>query len=106
MRRLWKVIILLIILSPLGIIIPYFLRAGSAWGEWGPEKVKELIGYIPTGLEKLSSLGRPLLPDYNFKGWEEKPLIHQSFSYIVSGFIGVSIVVGITFLIGKVFSRR
>jgi len=106
MHRLWEVIILLVILSPLGIIIPYFLKAGSAWGEWGPEELKELIGYVPTGLERLSSLGKPLFPDYNFKGWEEMPLIHQSISYIVTGFIGIGIVAGITFLLGKILSRR
>jgi cobalt/nickel transport protein len=106
MRRLWKVIILLVILSPLGIIVPYLLKAGSAWGEWGPDEIKELVGYIPAGLERLSSLGRPLFPDYNLKGWEEKPLIHQSLAYIISGFVGVVIVAGVTFLIGRVLSRR
>ncbi|MGB9681433.1 MAG: PDGLE domain-containing protein [bacterium] len=106
MHRLWKIIILLVILSPLGIIIPYLVKAGSAWGEWGPDEIKELIGYVPAGLERLSSLGRPLLPDYNLKGWEGKPLTYQSIGYIISGLIGVGIVAGVAFLIGRALSRR
>jgi hypothetical protein len=106
MHKLWEVIILLVILSPLGIIVPYLVKAGSAWGEWGPEEIKNLIGYVPAGLERLSSLWNPILPDYNFKGWEEKPLLHQSVAYIVSGFIGVFIVGGVAMLIGRLISRR
>lgn len=106
MHRLWKVIILLVILSPLGIVVPYLLNAGSAWGEWGPEEIKELIGYVPSGLEKLSDLGKPLFPDYNLKGWEEKSLTYQSIGYIISGLVGIGIVVGVTLLLGKVLSRR
>lgn len=106
MRNLWKIIFIMIILSPLGIILPYLLNAGSAWGEWGPEELKELIGYVPEGLEKLSSLGKPIFPDYNLKIWENGSLLHQSLGYIISGFVGVGIVVLVSYLLGKVFSKR
>lgn len=106
MRKLWKIIFILVILSPLGIIIPYLFNAGSAWGEWGPEELKELIGYVPQGLEKLSSLSKPIFPDYNLKIWEEGSLLHQSLGYIISGFVGVGIVVLITYLLGKVLAKK
>jgi hypothetical protein len=106
MHRLWKIIVLLVIISPVGLILPYMFKAGSAWGEWSSEEIKELVGYIPAGLEKLSSLWNPILPDYNFKGWEERSILHQSIAYIVSGLIGVAIVSAVTILIGRLISRR
>ncbi|MGB9856805.1 MAG: PDGLE domain-containing protein [Dictyoglomaceae bacterium] len=106
MRNLWKIIFVLVILSPLGIILPYLLNAGSAWGEWGPEELKELLGYVPEGLEKLSSLGKPIFPDYNLSIWENGSLFHQSLGYIISGFIGVGIVVLVSYLLGKLLSKK
>ena len=47
--------LLLIILTPLGL-----LAAGTAYGEWAPEELKERVGYVPPGLEKLSDLWHAL----------------------------------------------
>ncbi len=102
MRKLWSIILFLLILSPLGIILPYIFNSKDAWGEWGPEDLKELIGYIPEGLEKLSSLSKPIFPDYNLKIWEDGSLLQQSLGYIITGLIGVGIVVLIVYLLGKV----
>ncbi|MEN2983781.1 MAG: PDGLE domain-containing protein [Dictyoglomaceae bacterium] len=102
MYKLWKGIIILVILSPLGIILPYLFNAGAAWGEWGSEEIKEFIGYVPEGLEKLEKLGKPLFPDYNLKIWEEAGLLEQSLGYIITGLIGVGIVVLVTYLLGKI----
>lgn len=106
MRKLWKGLFILILLSPLGIILPYLLNAGSAWGEWGPEEIKEMIGYVPEGLEKLSSILNPLFPDYNLKVWENGNLLQQSLGYIISGLIGVGIVVGIVYLLGRMLAKK
>ena len=54
--KLWIGVGALIILSPLGLIIPDHFKAGSAWGEWGADKIQKLVGYVPKGLGKLSSL--------------------------------------------------
>ena len=91
----------LIVLSPLGLILPDHFKAGDAWGEWGPEKFKDMIGYIPQGLEKLSSLWNAPMPDYAFKGWEGKPLTDMSFAYIVSAIVGIALIAAITFFLGK-----
>lgn len=101
MRKLWKGIIILAILSPLGIILPYIFNAGAAWGEWGPEELKELIGRVPEGLEKLSNLGKPLFPDYNLKIWEDGNLLQQSLGYIITGLIGIGIVSLVAYVLGK-----
>ena len=39
-RRLWVRIGILILLSPLGIILPDIFKSGGAWGEWGQKGLK------------------------------------------------------------------
>jgi len=73
--KLWIFIGVLIALSPLGLLLPEHFKAGSAWGEWGTDEMQELVGYIPKGLERLSSIWSAPIPDYAFKGWEEKSYV-------------------------------
>ena len=56
-------LVALIILAPLGL-----LAVGETFGEWGPEEVKEKLGFVPPGLEQLSSLWSAPLPDYALPG--------------------------------------
>lgn len=104
--KLWIFIVILAILSPIGLVMPNYFKAGVAWGEWGPEEIKGLVGYIPQGLYKLASLWSAPIPDYAFKGWEEKPLPSLSIAYIISAIAGVAIVVLIIFLAGKLFGAK
>ena len=104
--KLWIGLGILIVLSPLGLILPEHFKAGSAWGEWGTEEMQKLMGYIPKGLEKLSSVWNAPMPDYAFKGWEEKGLSHLSFAYIMSAILGIAIVVGIVILVGKLLVKK
>jgi len=104
--KLWIGLWILILLSPLGLILPEHFRAGDAWGEWGTDSVKELVGYIPKGLEKLSSLWSAPIPDYAFKGWEEKGLSHLSIAYIFSAILGIAVTVLAVMLIAKLLTKR
>ena len=104
--KFWIGIAILIILSPLGLILPEHFKAGSAWGEWGADEMQKLVGYIPQGLEKLSSFWNAPMPDYAFKGWEEKGLPHLSFAYIISAAVGVGIIIVIVFAIGKILAKK
>ncbi|PIZ12943.1 MAG: cobalamin biosynthesis protein [Elusimicrobia bacterium CG_4_10_14_0_8_um_filter_37_32] len=97
---------ILAVLTPLGLLIPDHFKAGTAWGEWGVDEIKELVGYVPKKLEKLSELWKAPLPDYAFKGWEEKGMAHLSFAYIVSAVVGICIIAAITMLIGKLLAKR
>jgi len=104
--KLWIGLGVLIALSPLGLLLPDHFKAGDAWGEWGTDGVKELVGYIPQGLEKLSGLWSAPIPDYAFKGWEGKGLGSLSFAYIFSAIVGISFIVLIVFLLGKVLAKK
>jgi len=103
--KLWIGLACLVVLSPLGLIIPDHFKAGSAWGEWGGDEMKELVGYVPLGFEKLAGLWNSPMPDYAFKGWEEKGLSQLSFAYIVSAVVGIVLVVFCMFLLGKILVK-
>jgi cobalt/nickel transport protein len=104
--KLWIGLGILAVISPIGLYLPDKMKAGSAWGEWGSDEIKELLGYVPKGLEKLSSLWNAPLPDYAFKGMEQAGLNHMSFAYVVSAAVGIGLCVGAGFLFGKVLVRK
>jgi uncharacterized membrane protein len=105
-KKLWIIVGILAVLSPIGIILPEKFKAGSAWGEWGTEEIKELIGYIPKGLEKLSSIWNAPIPDYAFKGWENLGVKHLSLAYILSAIIGIGFCVVLSYILGKILSNK
>ena len=104
--KLWMGIVVLIILSPLGLIIPAHFKAGSAWGEWSAGEIRKLVGYAPGGLERLSSLWKAPMPGYAFKGWESKGQGNLSFAYIISALAGTAAVVMVMVFIGKMLARK
>ena len=105
-RKLWWGLILLILLSPLGLILPEVFKSGPAWGEWSLEEIEKRVGFIPEGLKKLADLWYAPLPEYNVGGWEKKGLFHSSLGYILSGLLGVGAVVAVTLLLGKFMGKK
>ena len=99
-KKLWIGLAIMALLTPLGIYLPKKFNAGDAWGEWGPEKIKELLGYVPAGLKKLADFWKAPVPDYNFGG-ENTAMSTQVISYIISGIIGIAAVVILIYVITK-----
>lgn len=104
--KLWVGLGVLVLLSPLGIILPAKFSSGSAWGEWSTQEMKKLVGYVPAGMSKLSDQWKAPLPDYATKGQQNAPLRKQSSDYMLSGILGVAVIVGVTVVVGKVIARR
>ena len=96
----------LAVLSPLGLLLPEHFKSNTAWGEWGVDEIRELVGYIPKGLEKFSSFWSAPIPDYVFRGWEKKPLVNLSLAYIFSAVIGILICVGVALVLGIFLSKK
>lgn len=86
--------------------MPGYLHSHAAWGEWGIEEIRELAGYLPPGMEKLSGLWKAPIPDYVFKGYEEKGLPVQSFAYIISAAVGVFAVFLAILVVGRVLAKK
>jgi hypothetical protein len=89
-RRLWAALIVMALVSPIGLYLPRIMQAGSAWGEWGVDEIKQLIGYAPAGMEKHADIWKAPIPDYALPGQEQAPLSHLSLSYILSALAGIA----------------
>jgi len=103
--KFWIFIGVLIVLSPLGLLLPEHFKSGSAWGEWGTGQMRQLVGYVPKGLEKLSNLWRAPIPDYAFNGWKDQSLPALSLAYVFSAVIGILICVVVVFILGKFLKK-
>ena len=104
--KLWIWLGVLVILAPLGIIVPYYFKAGSAWGEWGSGELVKMAGYMPAGFEKLSGIWKAPLSEYVFKGWQGKGLVYLCIAYICSALVGIAVIVVISLLLGKTLARK
>jgi cobalt/nickel transport system permease protein len=87
LRPLYAVVAALVVASPLGL-----LAAGTAWGEWGADKIKDVVnggsalGFVPAGMQK--GLGfEALMADYGVKGLPEVA------GYILSAIAGAAFLV-------------
>ncbi|MDH4179722.1 MAG: cobalamin biosynthesis protein [Armatimonadota bacterium] len=105
-RRLWIMVLILALLTPLGLWLPERLGAGDAWGEWGAEDVADQVGFLPRGLARLAGLWKAPVPDYAPAGWEEKPLAVQSAAYIASAVTGILVCGLVIWLLGRWLSTR
>jgi hypothetical protein len=104
--RLWIGLGILAMLSPIGLILPEIFKAGAAWGEWSPEQLEKMLGFVPRELKRLSELWSAPLPDYTLKAWEGAGLAKSSLAYVLSAVLGVLAVVGAIWLIGRWITRR
>ena len=103
-RKLWIGIGIFILLAPIGLILPELLKASGAWGEWGADEIKNIAGYLPEGLKRLSELWSAPIPDYAFSGWDKG--VKSYVAYMISGLIGVVLVVAVSYVLGKVLKRQ
>ena len=104
--KLWIGILVLVVLSPLGLILPARFGAGSAWGEWSVEEIHHLTGYVPQGMRNIAYIWNAPLPDYSLRGQESAGTTALSASYILSAIIGIGLVAGLAYLIGRILAHR
>lgn len=79
-KPVYSLLIGLVFLCPLGL-----LASGTAWGEWGTDELKNLLGFIPRGMEN-GKLLNAAMPGYTLS---HTPVV---LSYIASAIIGVVII--------------
>ena len=105
-RKLGIGLVALIVLSPLGLLLPEWFGAGSAWGEWSAEELGEKLGFVPRGLARLSELWHAPMPDYAMPSQEGSGLASLSASYVISAALGAALVIGLSLLVGRLLARR
>ncbi len=81
LRWLWIGLAVIAVLTPLGL-----LAAGTAWGEWGANELKDMLGFVPQGLDRLEGLWSSPWPDYSL------PWLGEKSGYILAAFVGIALV--------------
>ncbi|WP_337960938.1 PDGLE domain-containing protein [Caloramator sp. mosi_1] len=69
------------------------IAQGTAWGEWGLDEIKEIIGYVPNGMETGFNF-EAIMPDYTVSG------VNDVIGYIISAILGVMMIMLLFRLIG------
>ncbi|MCL5801792.1 MAG: cobalt transporter CbiM [Gammaproteobacteria bacterium] len=96
----------LVLAAPLGLYLPARFMAESAWGEWSAEEVQHLVGYLPSGMQKLGSAWHAPMPDYALPGQESAPLRSLSFAYVLSGAIGIAALISSILVFRRYFGKK
>ncbi len=94
------------LLTPAGLYLPEIVKGGAAWGEWGIDEVREMIGYAPPGMERDADAWKAPMPEYGLPGREDASLPRRSLHYLLSAFLGVFLCGGVTYLIARLVSGR
>ena len=104
-KKILIFLLMLCLITPAGIILPAFFNSGDAWGEWSAQTLKELVGYVPKGLEKYSHIWKAPIPVYSINGID-KTITHRSGYYLVSGIFGATITYIVMLIISKLIIRN
>lgn len=104
-KKLWIGIGVLALLSPLGLIIPQWFRSEGAWGEWGPDTIEKMVGFMPQGMKRLAQQWKAPMAGYTVPG-QGKGIAGESFGYIITGIIGIALAAGLMLLIAKLIVRK
>lgn len=99
MRNFAIGLLILVTITPLGL-----LATSDTFGEWSNKEVKEKLGFVPSGLEQLSSLWAAPLSDYTLP--REGSQHNAAGTYILSAAIGAVVCVGLLYLMGKRIAKE
>jgi hypothetical protein len=104
-KKLWLGLAIMALLTPLGIYLPQRFGAGEAWGEWGTDALKKILGYVPEGMKKIAYIWKAPIADYNFGG-EGASFGRQVCSYIGSAILGIAAVALVLYIISKILVKH
>jgi cobalt/nickel transport protein len=104
-KKYWIYLVILAVLTPVGIFLPEWFKAGDAWGEWSVETVKEQVGFEPAQMKKMAEIYHAPVPDYSFFD-ENASLAKQSIAYIVSALVGIGVILLLTFAMQKLWKAK
>jgi hypothetical protein len=104
-RKLWIAIGILVLLSPLGIVVPGYFGAKGAWGEWDLDHIEKLAGFVPEGMKRIAHIWRAPMTDYAVPG-QGTGLAGGGLGYLLAGVLGVSVTAGLMYLVAKILIRK
>src|SRR5512146_3304985 len=104
-KKLWIGIGILVLLSPLGLVLPALFGSQGAWGEWGIHQIEKLVGYVPEGMKRLAGRWKAPLPEYAVPGQGQGPA-GSGLGYVLSGIIGIAATAGFVYRLTKLLARK
>jgi cobalt/nickel transport system permease protein len=96
LKPLWAALIVLIMLTPLGL-----LAAATPWGEWGTGEISKILGFVPEGMEGLAGRWRGVMPDYAIPGLQGPA--GSVIGYVASAALGSAVVVLMIYMLGRLW---
>lgn len=99
MKKIYAIAVLIILLTPIGLLAP-----GSAWGEWGLDEIKSMIGYVPSGMSHFSEVIKAILPDYSIPGFSNN-FLQSAVGYIFSAVVGIGTILIIFAILGRIMGK-
>ncbi|MBZ5589422.1 MAG: cobalt transporter CbiM [Acidobacteriia bacterium] len=106
LKRFALAVAVLALLSPLGLVLAARFGGGTAWGEWSADRLSKLVGYLPSGFQRLSSLWRAPLPGYGPLAAQGASTTVQAVWYAISAVVGVGAVAAVVLVLRRLFTRR
>ncbi len=103
-KRVGVAFVALAVIAPLGLIAP-----GFAFGEGSTQDVQAAFGYVPKGLQGLSTVFSAPLSGYNiplpFFSAANAPLWHAAIGYELSGIVGILLLGGLVWGLASLLRR-
>lgn len=92
-------LLVLVVLTPAGLF-----ATGTAWGEYGMDEIREMVGYIPKGMAQMADKWNALMPDYSLPALGGGQASSVG-GYILSAVVGIAVVGLLIFLMSKLFGK-
>lgn len=105
-RNLLIALAVMALLTPVGLYLPRILEAGGAWGEWGINEVRKMVGYAPSGMEKAADAWKAPMPDYAPPGRGDASSPAHGLYYLFSAFLGIVACGGAAYLLVRGLTGR
>ncbi len=105
-RPLLAALAVMALLTPVGLYFPEIMKAGGAWGEWGVNEIRRLVGYAPREMARTADAWKAPLPGYALPGQGNAPLPRRSLSYVLSAFVGIAACGGGAYLVARRLAAR
>ncbi len=105
-RPLLVALAVMALLTPVGVYFPEIVKAGGAWGEWGVNEIRKIVGYAPREMERSAGTWKAPLPNYSLSGRNDAPLTRRGIAYVISAFVGVAACGACAYLLAQRLARR
>lgn len=93
-------LLVMTVLTPLGLI-----ATGTAFGEFGTDEIKDMLGYLPNGMARLSDRWNALMPDYSLPLFGNGQAASVG-GYLLSAVVGIAVVGLLIFLLSKLLAKK